>query len=62
VRRIIGAGDRRVTKYVLTSDGRPSYTVSIMRFLDGKAVRETRYFGNPFEPGAARARSVERMP
>jgi hypothetical protein len=33
-----------------------------MWFLDGKAARETRHFGNPFEPGAARARSVERMP
>jgi ketosteroid isomerase-like protein len=28
VRRIIGAGDLWVTEYVLTYDGRPSYTVS----------------------------------
>ena len=34
VRRIIGAGDLWVTEYVLTYDGRPSYTVSIMEFLD----------------------------
>ena len=40
VRRIIGAGDLWVTEYVLTYDGRPSYTVSIMEFVDGKvAVR-----------------------
>ncbi len=34
MRRIIGAGDLWVTEYVLTYDGRPSYTVSIMEFLD----------------------------
>jgi hypothetical protein len=49
VRRIIGAGDLWVTEYVLTYDGRPSYTVSIMEFLDGKVARETQYFGDPFE-------------
>jgi hypothetical protein len=47
---------------VLTYDGRPSYTVSIVEFLDGKVVRETQYFGNPFEPGPSRAQWVERMP
>ena len=50
VRRIIGGGDLWVTEYVLTYDGRPSYTVSIMEFLDGKVARETQYFGDPFEP------------
>jgi len=43
-----------VTEYVLTYDGRPSYTVSIMEFLDGKVARETQYFGDPFEPGPSR--------
>ena len=62
VRRIIGAGNLRVTEFVLTYDGRPSYTVSIMEFLDGKVARETQYFGDPFEPGPSRARWVERMP
>ena len=36
VRRISGAGDLWVTEYVLTYDGRPSYTVSVMEFLDGQ--------------------------
>src|ERR1700746_3206530 len=36
VRRIIGAGDLWVTEFVLTYDGRPSYTVSIMELRDGK--------------------------
>ena len=62
VRRMIGAGDLWITEFVLTYDGRPSYTVSIMEFLDGKVARETQYFSDPFEPGPSRAQSVERMP
>ena len=62
VRRIIGAGDLWVTEFVLTYDGRPSYTVSIMEFRDGKVAHETQYFGDPFEPGPSRAQWVERMP
>src|SRR3954466_7670868 len=62
VRRITGASDLWVTEYVLSYEGRPSYTVSIMEFLDGKVARETQYFGDPFEPGLSRAHWVERMP
>ena len=62
VRRIIGASDLWVTEYVLRYDGRPSYTVSIMEFLDGKVARETQYFGDPFEPGSSRTQWVERIP
>ena len=61
VRRILGAGDLWVTEFVLTYDGRPSYTVSIMEFVDGKVARETQYFGDAFEPGPSRAQWVERM-
>jgi len=61
VRRIIGGGDLWVTEFVLTYDGRPSYTVSIMEFVDRKVARETQYFGDPFEPGPSRAQWVERM-
>ena len=61
VRRIIGAGDLWVTEFVLIYDGQPSYTVSIMEFLDGKVARETQYFSDPFEPGPSRAQWVERM-
>ena len=62
VRRIIGAGDFWVTEFVLSYDGRPSFTVSIMEFIDGKVARETQYFGDPFEPGPSRAQWVERLP
>lgn len=61
VRRIVGAGDLWVTEFVLSYDGRPSYTVSVMEFQDGKVVRETQYFADPFEPGPSRAQWVERM-
>ena len=62
VRRIIGAADLWVTEFVLTYDGHPSYTVSIMEFLDGKVARETQYFSDPCEPGPSRTQWVERMP
>lgn len=62
VRRIIGAGNLWVTEYILSYDGEPSYTVSIMEFLEGKVARETQYFGDPFTPGPSRAQWVGRMP
>ncbi len=62
VRRITGSGDFWVTEYVLTYDGRPSYTVSLMEFVDGQVAHETQYFADAFEPGASRAQWVERMP
>jgi hypothetical protein len=61
VRRIVGSGDLWVTEFILTYDGQPSYTVSIMEFLDGKVAHETQYFGDPFAPGPSRAQWVERM-
>ena len=61
VRRIVGRGDLWVTEFILTYDGQPSYSVSIMEFLDGRVGRETQYFGDPFEPGPSRAQLVERM-
>ena len=61
VRRVLGAADLWVTEFVLTYDGLPSYTVSIMEFRDRKVARETQYFGDPFEPGASRAQWVERI-
>ena len=61
VRRIVGAGNLWVTEFILAYDGRPSYTVSVMEFLDGKVVRETQYFAGPFEPGLSRAHLVERI-
>ena len=61
VRRIIGSGDLWVTEFILTYDGKPSYTVSIMEFKDAKVVRETQYFADPFKAPASRIKWVERM-
>ncbi len=61
VRRIIGSGDLWVTELILTYDGKPSYTVSIMEFKGDKVARETQYFADPFVAPAFRARWVERM-
>jgi ketosteroid isomerase-like protein len=61
VRRIIGGGDFWVTEFILTYDGKPSYTVSIMEFRGDKVARETQYFADPFAAPAWRAQWVERM-
>jgi ketosteroid isomerase-like protein len=61
IRRIIGRGELWVTEFILTYDGKPSYTVSIMEFKGEKVARETQYFADPFEAPAWRAQLVERM-
>ena len=61
VLRIRGDGDLWVSECVITYDGVPTYSVSVMEFLDGKVARETQYFGDPFEPGPSRAQWVERI-
>jgi hypothetical protein len=61
IRRIIGGGDLWVTEFILTYDGKPSYTVSIMEFSGDKVTRETQYFADPFPAPASRAQLVERM-
>jgi ketosteroid isomerase-like protein len=61
VQRILGGGDLWITEYILTYDGKPSYTVSIMEFRDDKVARETQYFADPFVAPAWRAQWVERM-
>jgi hypothetical protein len=61
VRRVLGAGRLWVSELVLTYDERPIYVVSVMEFAEGKVVRETQYFGEPFAPGPSRAQWIERM-
>src|ERR1700691_613864 len=62
IRRIVGSGELWVTEFILTYDGKPSYTVSIMEFKGDKVARETQYFADPFPAPAFRAKWVERMP
>jgi hypothetical protein len=61
IRRIIGGGDLWITEFILTYDGKPSYTVSIMEFRDEKVARETQYFADPFVAPPSRAQWVERI-
>jgi hypothetical protein len=61
LRKIIGSGDLWVTEFILSYDGKPSYTVSIMEFSGEKVTRETQYFADPFVAPASRAKWVERM-
>jgi hypothetical protein len=61
VQRIIGSGDLWVTEFILTYDGKPSYTVSIMEFENGKCQRETQYFADPFEAPSWRVQWVEQV-
>ena len=61
IRRIIGSGELWITEYILTYDGKPSYTVSIMEFQGDKVARETQYFADPFVAPAWRAKWVERI-
>jgi hypothetical protein len=61
VRRVLGGGTLWLSEIVLSYDDRPVHVVSIMEFEGDKVVRETQYFGDPFEPGASRAQWVERI-
>ncbi len=60
IRRIVGAGDLFVVEGVSQYPTAGTYYVAnIVEFRDGKIARETRYYGEPFEPPAWRAPWVE---
>ncbi|SPM36067.1 Ketosteroid isomerase-related protein [Mycobacterium rhizamassiliense] len=61
VRRIQGGGNLWISELVLRYDTEPFYVVSVMEFDGVQVVRETQYFGEPFEPGPSRAQWVERI-
>jgi len=61
VGRVLGGGGLWISERILTYDEQPVYVVSIMEFEGGKVVRETQYFGEPFEPGPSRAQWAERV-
>ena len=62
VRRILGAADLWVTEFVLTYDGQPSYSVSIMEFSGAIVAHETQYFADPFPAAPGRAALAEPIP
>ena len=60
--RIEGGGDLWVSECVITYDGAPTYTVSIMEFTDDLVTHETQYFADPFPAPASRAAIAEQIP
>ena len=61
LRRVLGAGGLWISELVVGYGDRPFRVVSIMEFDGDKAIRETQYFAEPFEPGPSRAQWVETM-
>ena len=61
VLRIRGGGDLWVSECVITYDGAPTYSVSVMELTGDLVTHETQYFADPFEASPARAQYVERM-
>jgi hypothetical protein len=61
IQRITGQADLWVSECVITYDGTPSYSVSIMEFADEHVVHETQYFADPFDAPASRAALAERI-
>ena len=62
VLRINGNADIWVSECVISYDGVPSYSVSIMEFSGALVTHETQYFADPFDPPPWRAALAERMP
>ena len=62
VERIVGGGDLWVSECVITYDGAPTYSVSVMQFADGEVVHETQYFADPFGAPETRIAIAEAMP
>ena len=62
VSRIVGGGDLWVSECVITYDGVPTHSVSIMEFADGHVAHETQYFADGFGAPEWRATLAEPMP
>ena len=59
VRRVVGNGDVWVVEARSDYSGRIYHVVNIIEFREGKIIRETRYYADPFEAPAWRAQWVE---
>jgi hypothetical protein len=60
--RIRGGGDLWVSECVITYDGAPSYSVSLMEFAGDEVTHETQYFADPFQAPPWRAALSEPVP
>lgn len=61
VQRITGTGNLWVSECIISYDGVPTFSVSVMEFADGRIAHETQYFADPFEAPASRAKLAESM-
>jgi SnoaL-like domain len=62
IRRILGGGDLWVSECVITYDGVPTRSISVMEFTDGFVAHETQYFADPFPAAPGRAALAEPIP
>jgi hypothetical protein len=62
LQRVDGAGRLWVSECVITYDGAPTYSVSIMEFDGDEIVHETQYFADPFTAPVSRRALAEPMP
>jgi len=62
IREILGGSDLWVSECVITYDGVPTHSVSIMEFTDGLVTHETQYFADPFQAPSSRAALAEPIP
>ena len=62
IRRILGNGDLWVSECVITYDGIPTHSISIMEITDGLVTHETQYFADPFDAAPGRAALAEPIP
>ena len=62
VLRILGGGDLWVSQCIITYDGVPSYSVSVMEFTGDLVTHETQYFADPFPAAPSRAALAEPIP
>jgi hypothetical protein len=62
VRRILGSGELWVSECVITYDGVPTCSVSVMEISDGLVTHETQFFADPFPAAPGRAALAEPIP
>jgi SnoaL-like domain len=62
IRRILGRGEVWVSECVITYDGVPTYSLSVMEITDGLVTHETQYFADPFDASPGRAELAEPIP
>jgi hypothetical protein len=62
IRRISGGGELWLSECVVSYDGLPTYSLSVMEFSDGLVIHETQYFADPFDAPSTRAALAEPIP